>query len=668
MHRFSHLDVTAEWDEHFLCVGNSLIRRKMDISKGYPSTVELTDLATCRELATPSDEIDFFCMGYNLPGTNDAHYKLMNIDAKIEPDSVYEAEHVVVTLTMEEPQEGITYRREIRIHPATAAISVQNFITAAVMPNVYWTYRTRLRCDENRASCNKHIFSAVDAISFVPELSNRFAVEFLGRTDDSDVQVFERRPGGDGACGNLLYITGANGAGAVILQEAPPSAERRDMEKFDFNFGPANRVWSCCWGFAPGEIRPGVEFRSYRHTVMTFGSEFERRTAVFSYLRRRYPERPSDHVVMVNPWGCGDFPNRTGEQFLCDEIAASADKFSAECYQIDDSWQQGGSLWRLIAMNHFIAKDFWDISTTTLNGTMHPMKQVAEQHGIELALWTAPSFNVEYRDWRDFVEMVLRYHREYGFRFFKVDSMALRSYEAERNIEAAFRAIRDASDGKVMFNLDVTNGQRGGYFFFLEYGNLFLENRYVSLGWGIGYHPEKTLRSLWRLAKYTRAQYLQIEIPCRPQTNHARAAVNPSYHVMPDVYSWSYWGAVALFANPLLWFAPSLVEESECAELRAVIELHQRHRDKIFAGDILPVGPEPDGRAVTGFWSRRAGGGMIAVYREYGCSEPEAKIELGETVPALTTVGGEGFAEPDGTGIKVNLPSAGSFALFEYTI
>jgi len=668
MHRFSHLDVTAEWDEHFLCVGNSLIRRKMDISRGYPATVELTDLSGRRELAAPSDAIDFFCMGYNPPGTNNAGFTLTGIDAKVEPASVYEAEHVVVTMTMEEPQEGITYRREIRIHPATAAISVQNFITAAVMPNVYWTYRTRMRCNENRATNGGFHFNAVDAVNFSPELSNRLAVEFLGRTDDSDTQVFEHPSPENEVCGNLLYLSDAAGAGAAILQEAPPSAERRDMEAFDFKFGPANRVWSCCWGFAPGEMRPGVEFRSYRHTIVAFKSEFDRRTAVFAYLRRRYIERPSDHVVMVNPWGCGDFPNRTGEKFLCDEIAAAADNFSAECYQIDDSWQKGGSLWRLIAMNHFIDKDFWDVSTTTLNGTMHPMKQVAERHGIELALWTAPSFNVEYRDWRDFVEMVLRYHREYGFRFFKVDSMALRTYEAERNIERAFRAIRDASGGEVMFNLDVTNGQRGGYFLFLEYGNLFLENRYVSLNWGIGYHPEKTLRSLWRLAKYTRAQYLQIEIPCRSQTNHTRAAVNPSFHVMPDVYSWNYWGAVALFANPLLWFAPSLVDKRECAELREVIELHKRFREKIFAGDIIPVGAEPDGRTVTGFWSRRADGGLIVVYREYGCSVPEAKIELGETVTALTCVGGEGSAEPDGGGIRVNLPAAGSFALFEYTI
>lgn len=668
MQRFSHLDIAAEWDEHFLCVGNSLIRRKMDISKGYPATVELTDLANRRELAVPSEEIDFFCMGYNLPGRNNAKFRITGIEATAVPQSIYEGEHVKVTISIEEPTEDIIYRREIYIYPHLAAISVRNFMTAAVMPNLYWTYRKRLRCDENRTTCNKHIFSAVDALTLAPSLSERFAVEFLGRTDESDQQVFEHRPAGDSACGNLLYVTDADGSGAVILQEAPPSDERRDMETADFKFGSGNRVWSCCWGFAPGEIRPGVEMRSYRHSIIAFGSESERRTAVFNYLKRRYPERPEERLVMVNPWGCGDFPNHACEKFLCDEIAASADKFGAECYQIDDSWQQGGSLWRLLGENCHVDKDFWEISTTVLNGTLEPMADTAERHGIKLGLWTAPSLNVEYRDWREFAEMVLRYHREYGFLFFKVDAMALRSYEAERNIERAFRAVRDESDGKVMFNIDITNGQRDGYFMFLEYGNLFLENRYVSLNNFIGYHPDKTLRTLWRLAKYTRTQYLQIEVPCRSQTNHARAAVNPSYHVMPDVYSWSYWGAIALFANPLLWFAPSLVAESECAELREVVELHKKYREEIFAGDILPIGAEPDGRAVTGLWSRRADGGLIVVYREYGCSVPEARIELGETVGVLTAIGGNGSAAPDGTGIKVNLPAAGSFVLFQYVI
>jgi len=95
---------------------------------------------------------------------------------------------------------------------------------------------------------------------------------------------------------------------------------------------------------------------------------------------------------------------------------------------------------------------------------------------------------------------------------------------------------------------------------FLEYGNIFLENRYVY-GSGIGYHPEDTLNNLWTLSQYVRTQTLQIEIP-------AHEAVNNDFYIdrnqiQPDLYSAEYWAAIALFANPLLWFAPSVISKEE---------------------------------------------------------------------------------------------------------
>ena len=668
MEKFTYKDIIVRWDAETLEVGNSTIRRIMNIADGFPKTVSLGTPGSPRELVKPSTAIDVSFMGYNQPGRNNAKYEITGITAKTVPGDLYEPEHVTVSLEMTEPKEKLRLRREYIIYPELPALSVRNFLTAAVIPNVYWTYRERLRLRENRMT-NGPIYNTADALVPADTLTNRLAVEFLGRTDYSCDQVFEYPSPAGSATGNLLYVDDDNAAGFVILQEAPPSAERRDMELFDFKFedDQDGRIVSCSWGVSPSEIVPGKEYQSYRHTVILYNNGDEKRSAVHNYLTRRYIDDPANHVVMVNPWGCGDFATRAGEKFLLEEIAA-AEKFGAECYQIDDGWQRGGSLWELICANHHIGREFWDVAPQKFSDGLNPLAKTADEHGIELALWTAPSFNTAYRDGDDFAEMVLKYHKKYGFRFFKIDSMVLGSYESERNIEKMFRMVRTASDGKVLFNLDVTNGQRGGYFYLLEYGTLFFENRYIGWTEPLGYHPEHVLRSLWRLAKYTRAQYLQIEIPYRRMLEKLTPDPDSTFRVNPGKYSWSYWGAVAMFANMLLWLAPSTVEDDDIQELREVVELHKKYRSKIFAGDILPVGAEPDGAAITALWSRRSDGGMLLVFREEGCRSATAEIDLGATISAPRPVGGDrrASAVPNGEKLNVTMPENASFTLFEY--
>ena len=561
MKTFTYKDIIVRWDAEILEVGNSTIRRTMNIADGYPKTVSLYDPVALRELAKPSNTIDFRFMGYNPPGVNNTAYELADISAKVVPGNCYEPEHVAVVMEMTERWEELRLRREYIIYPGIPAVSVRNFITAAVIPNVYWTYRERLRLSENRAT-NGPAYNAADAIVAADTLTGRTAVEFIGRTDYSCDQVFEHPDPSGSANGNLLYVDDGSGAGFVFLQEAPPSAERRDMELFDFKFEDENdgRIVSCSWGIAPPEIVPGREYQSYRHTVIIYRNADEKRGAVHKYLAGRYADSLSNHVVMVNPWGCGDFAARAGESFLLAEIAA-AEKLGAECYQIDDGWQRGGSLWELICANRHIHPDFWDVAPHKFSDGFTRWSLTAAEHNMNWRSGPLQAFNTSYCDGADFAAAVLKYHKMYGFRFFKVDSMVLGSYESERNLLSMLRTIRDGSGGRIMFYLDVSYGQRGGYFYLLEYGTLFLENRYIDWSGPIGYHPEHTLRSLWKLARCTRAQYLQIEVPYRRLLETIKPEPNPLFRCDPALYPWSYWAAVALFANMLLWLAPSLIAE-----------------------------------------------------------------------------------------------------------
>ena len=661
---FTYKDISVEQRPDRLIISNSKITRELDIANGYPRTVALAG-ANGRALAAESETIDFNFMGYNMPGRSDVVYEITNIECCAVEPTLFEGGHVRVCMDIFEPRGQLKFRREYIIYPEVAAIAVETSIVSPVEPNVYWTYRSQLRCVENRATNGPH-YNAMDAITPAEDVTRFDAVEFLGRTDNCDVQVYEHPDVKANANGNILYCSNSDGSGFAFLQEAPPSVERRDLEEFDFHFGDDRRIASCCWGVSPHEVEPGKSYRGYRHIILVFNTPREREEIIFNYLKARYPDSSRKHAVMVNPWGCGGFPSRVSEEFLVSEVKATA-KLGAECYQIDDGWQRGNGLWDLLGSNFALGNEFWEISTTRLKGTFAPMRAAADKVGVELALWTAPFFNVGYRDSVPFGDMILKYHREWGFNFIKVDSMVLRDYAAEQRLTSMFRRIREESNGEIFINLDVTNGQRGGFFYLLEYGNLFLQNRYVSLDIGIGYHPEKTLNSLWRLARYTRAQYLQIEIPYHAKVNEDFYTKNMAQRPSPSSYPQRYWAAIALFADPLLWFAPSDVVEPYASELREVMELHKKYRDKIFAGDTFPVGQEPNGKAVTGLWSRRDDGGMLVVYRELGSENGEIALELpGVENAAVKLVHGNATAEWKNGALQVTIPAAADFALFEY--
>lgn len=177
--------------------------------------------------------------------------------------------------------------------------------------------------------------------------------------------------------GNLLFSKNSSGAGFLYLQEAPPSGERRDMETCDFRVKDGE-IHSCSWGIHPSEIRPGKTFRGYRHDLLVYHSDEERDALLKAFLKKRFSAKP--YSVMVNPWGCGHFPQLVSETFLIDEMKA-AKEVGATHYQIDDAWQEGGSLAELSSKNRHITEKFWRISQERLNGTFAPIMKAAKEAG-----------------------------------------------------------------------------------------------------------------------------------------------------------------------------------------------------------------------------------------------------------------------------------------------
>ena len=617
---FSFKDVSVNFENQILSFGNDLFVRKLDLNEVVPKTKSFVYLPLDKELAFEQDMFDFSFIGYNFPGgRGKVEFEVVDINVCSFPDSWRDGEHVKVDIHIKENIQQLEFIKSYFIYPGQAFLGTRNSIKSMVSANLYWSRRTRLDQPQDYPPENQE--SRVETLRLASDFKAKKSVQFRGRTDNTNDMVRENTDLRECVTGNLLFCESGD-CGMFFLQEAPPSAERRDFEDHDFRITNDNTVCSCCWGIAPAEVKTDEFLHSYR-TVIGIYPQTEEQQALKKYLRLRFPEDEEDYTVTVNPWGCMKFPQLVNEQFLLDEIAASGE-IHATHYQVDDGWQKGRALQELTANNRNIQPEFWDISKPHLPHGFDNLLKHAENSEVQIALWVAPSFNCEYRDWQQFADILFEFYKKYNIKMFKIDAVKIRTKEAEDNLEKLFTNLRDRSNGEIFFNLDTTNGQRPGYFMFLEYGNIFLENRYAKSMPLRLYHPDSVLKNLWRLSRYVRSQVLQIEI-ASPQDidydSYREGGISA-----PDAYPLEYWLAVAMFANPLIWLAPSLLPDDTKKVFRKMIDLHLKYRTQIFEEEIYPLGGEPGGKALTGFISTNADGtkGFILVFREL--DGPESAI------------------------------------------
>ena len=229
-----------------------------------------------------------------------------------------------------------------------------------------------------------------------------------------------------------------------------------------------------------------------------------------------------------------------------------------------------------------------------------------------------------------------------------------------------FDKVLQVTNNQAIFNLDVTAGKRGGYFYFNEYGNIFLENRYTD--WQ-NYYPYWTLRNLWMLSKYVPAEKLQIEF-----LNKWRNTEKYEEDLFaPANYSFEYLFASTMAAQPLAWLEASNLPE-DAYDIQPVVKRYKEVSHDFHQGTILPVGEEPSGRSWTGFQSITSEGeGYLLIFREKTLDEKEELctwLPEGERVKLVPVLGVgkamEVMAGRDGR-IEVTLPQSNSYVLYKYT-
>ena len=642
---------------------NAAYRRCFDLSGGTLRTLYF-ETAAGKRLCQANDNVtDFECYGNRLT-LDKLDCRVESVDFSVEEDPLWESPHVWIRTAFFEPHSRTRLRREFFLYPGIGAYGLRNGVTCHAAPNFYWlnrqelprTYAALLKA----GNCERFNEPVMDVFHPAEGFNISKTVTFCGHTDIHEHPVIENIPAPqqENLTGNLLYCEDASGCGMVMLQEAPPTAERRERNPGDFRRGEKKDIFSLCWGILPEDLMDhcGKELISYRNMVGVYNNEAERDRVLKDYLRCRFENSSPRRKIVVNAWGSGNFGKKLSPGFLKAEIEAAAD-CGGEVYQIDDEWQTGGSLGQLTLKNVCVPlKEFWGVNEEKVGpGGFAPLRDLAREKGIDLALWLAPSTNIFYRDHREFADMVLDFYRKYDFKLFKLDNAGFLTLEAERNFETMLQNIRLESDREIYFNLDITSSIRGGFFRLLEYGTLFVENRYACHIGGMGYHPERTLRNLWRLSRYMRLQNLQMEVASYRDINPEAYAQRRE--ALPDLYSWQYWAAVTLFTNPLLWFSPSSIPPEHRQEIKEIMALHKKYRSLIFSGEISPIGAEPSGSALTGFVSRDASGKALAVLllREIGSQTDTLPFEND-----LQCVAGNGKASSQ----SLSVSSPGSFALF----
>ncbi|MEX0775845.1 MAG: alpha-galactosidase [Phycisphaeraceae bacterium] len=504
------------------------------------------------------------------------------------------------------------------------------------------------------------------------------AVRFLDITDRRNTLVFEqpvlpyRQP--IYLQGNLLLgrLT-LEDAGFFLLKESPCSDTQLANPGCDFVVrGDSVEVVGI--GADPHDLREDAWTRCYGCVMGLAGGD---ETALLQALRhyqhhlRRYDEQ-RDFQILVNTWGDRSQDSKVNADFAIAEIDASA-KFGATHLMLDDGWQTGKTINSATTGGAagsidgiWDRPDYWTPHPQRFPAGLEPVVRHARQRGLRLGLWFAPARDHDYANWQRDADVLLGLYRQHAVALFKIDMVDLPTKTAEANFRAFLDRVIDASQGAVSFNLDVTAKRRGGYHMFREYGNLFLENRYTD--WS-NYYPHWTLRNLWMLARYTPAQFLQIEFVNRWRNAHKYADDDP---LSPAKVPFAYCFALTMMAQPLAWFEASNLP-AEALDIAPLVKKYRKHAPAMHAGHIFPIGDQPDGTRWTGFQSSSGDRGYLLILREFNPGN-RAKVKLwnlaGRTLRCTNaladkarqmqvTVDADGYAE-------FHLPSPFSFALYQY--
>jgi alpha-galactosidase len=666
-------DCHASLDNDTLVLENSLLQRRMLWRNGGLAHIDLLNKSTGKKITSSSVSP---VSDLNIPGLTGAfekgEFNSYTVAATNATPGYLAAE--VIT-----HKAGLIVKRVFRIYPDCPAIACDIYLRGKASGWVSSSMETMdLKNIEDQQSRRdaKGKFFITDKVGISGNHWKLKAVEFFDATDynntlvqEQEVLVYRQE---SKLRGNILLAENKLLAeGFFILKESPVSTIQLHYEGFDFahKFG---EIYTTGIGISPQDLSDSEWVKGYS-IVLGVGKKNGEQSLLeglrlYQSIQRTFIHSRDD-MVLSNTWGDRSQDKRVNETFILQEIEAAA-KLGITHLQIDDGWQlgkssnsaTGGSLvqiWR--------NPDYWKPDPKKFPGGLQKIIAAASEKHITVSLWFNPSTDSSFTNWEKDADLLISTYKEYGITMWKIDGVNIPDKKAETNFRKFLDKVTAATDYQAVFNLDVTAGKRFGYHSFYQYGNLFLENRYTD--W-TNYYPYTTLRNLWQLSRYMPVQRLQIEF-LNKWRNVSKYPVGDS--LAPSFYSFDYLFAITMMAQPLAWFEVSSLP-AEAFRLSGLIKQYKSISTNLHAGQIFPIGDEPDGFSWTGFQSLQRNTGYFLVFRENTLSMVRnLKVNLpAGTKLNLQTVTGESksfnaVVGANGT-LAFQLPNKNSFQLVSYTI
>lgn len=656
-----------------LTLDTGRLRRTCRWNNGHLATTELRDVHKGVTLALPGDSPDVVFPGLDPAGTGEFRTRECPATPQLPAHLVAEV------LTR---HGALEVRRIFRLYANCPAIACDFHVRgpASALPSAPGAgadggFRN---IEDGAIAVRTQAAVCLERLALPGRHWHLEAVRFVDRSDynnnlvatESLVPYYRERP----LQGNVLIATDRLTArGVFVVKEAPCSDVQLAYPGCDY-LAKIGELRAVGLGLLPADLKAGEWVRGYSVVTGLFdGSEREALIALRDYQKRRRTHQPQrDEMILMNTWGDRGQDSRVRETFALAELEAGA-RLGITHFQLDDGWQsgqssnsatQGGSLNRI-----WNNPRYWTPHPARFPGGLKPVVDRGRALGLEVCLWFNPSADDSYAHWGDDAEALIRLHREYGIRTFKIDGVEIPDKRAEINLRAMLDTVMAALGGEAVFNLDVTAGRRYGFHYFTEYGNLFVENRYTD--WG-NYYPHWALRNLWQLSRHVPAESLQVEFLNRWRNAAKYPDDDP---LAPQKVPFDYCFAIAMMAQPLAWFEGTGLPE-EAFAIAPLLQLYRQHREALHAGTILPIGEEPSGCGWTGLQSLAADGiaGYLLVFREWN-QRGDARLQtwLPPDAPVvLESLWGQasviGSRTDDEGRLRVALPHPFTFGWFRYRL
>lgn len=518
----------------------------------------------------------------------------------------------------------------------------------------------------------------MDAFSLNPQHVRLTQVRLMDRTDVHNELVFENEwlllvnENNLQLQGNVFVMEDVLGKrGLILLKQGPLPHARPVGCAVDALVHGNNRTFRF-YGHGMGQ---GMG-EGYAQTVMAYeGGDSGRQEVMQAFQRLVRPfDAKRDGRFLSNTWGDRSRDARIQEGFMLKEVAAGK-RLGVDVIQIDDGWETGttsnsmhaqtaGGVWE----GYWAANpDFWKPHAERFPNGLEPVIAAARKEGLQFGLWFGPDSAEDFKHWEKDAETILDFHRQLGVNYIKIDGVKARTKVSEKNLRRFFDRVLAESQGRVVFDLDVTAEIRPGYFGMMHVGPLFVENRYTDFH---RYFPHQTLRNVWKLSRWVDPMRLRMEF-LNNTRNVEKYGDDP---LAPRAYRADYLFATVMVTNPLGWFEVSNLPEDYVADVSKLVAVWKTHRAALAGGRIHPIGQAPDGTSWTGFASvgadRRSG--YVLVFRELN-ERADCRMDVPMFGPGkfeVEALAGEGavFLEDGVLAARIDTPQRFLFAKVYKTV